>query len=106
MVPQLDPREVFQRLEAGSEVLLLDCREPEEWALARVEGATLIPMGDIPARLSELDPERETIVMCHHGVRSMAVASWLAGQDFERVYNMLGGIDLWSQLVDESVPRY
>ena len=89
----------------GENPLILDVREPWEIATASLDGTVNIPMGDIPSRLAELDPDRETIVMCHHGVRSAQVAMYLARNGFERVLNLAGGIDAWSD-VDSSVPRY
>lgn len=87
-------------------LLLLDCREPEELQLARIDGATHIPMGDIPLRMNELDPDREIVVFCHRGRRSYTVASFLKLQGFENVRSMRGGIDAWSVDVDPDVPRY
>ncbi len=92
--------------ETGASVLLLDCREPMELEIASIAGAVPIPMSQIPYRLEELDPEGEIIVFCHSGVRSQDVTGWLEDQGFTRVYNMLGGIDAWSQEVDPRVPRY
>jgi rhodanese-related sulfurtransferase len=63
-------------------------------------------MGDIPSRLTELDPDRETVVVCHHGVRSAQVAMYLAQNGFEHVLNLSGGIDAWSEDADPSTPRY
>lgn len=63
-------------------------------------------MGDIPSRLTELDPDRETIVVCHHGVRSAQVAMYLARMGFEHTVNLVGGIDAWSEDADPSTPRY
>jgi rhodanese-related sulfurtransferase len=94
------------RLDRGESVLILDVREPFEIALAPFPGATHIPMGDIPSRLTELDPDRETVVVCHHGVRSAQVAIYLARMGFERVLNLAGGIDAWSEDADPSTPRY
>lgn len=85
---------------------LLDCREPEELELASIAGATHIPMHDAPERLSELNPEDEIVVFCHHGRRSFNLASWLLSQGFRKTKSMRGGIDAWSILVDPSVPRY
>jgi rhodanese-related sulfurtransferase len=87
-------------------LLLLDCREAEEVAAASIDGATHIPMGDVPARLQELDPETPVIVFCHHGIRSQSVAHFLRQQDFDEVLNMTGGIDAWSRKIDPDVPRY
>jgi rhodanese-related sulfurtransferase len=102
---EIAPAELKRRLDAGEHPLILDVREPWEVAAAALLGAVNIPMGDIPSRLAELDPDRETIVMCHHGVRSAQVAMYLARNGFERVINLRGGIDAWSE-IDPSVPRY
>ena len=88
------------------ELILLDVREPWEYATAKIEGSTLIPMGDIPGRLQELDPEAHIVTICHAGVRSMNVAVWLRNQGIEKVQSLRGGIDAWSREVDPSVPRY
>ena len=81
-------------------------REASELATASVTGATHIPMGDIPSRLNELDKDKTIVVMCHGGMRSMAIARYLLAQGFERVFNLTGGIDAWSRDVDATVPRY
>ena len=86
--------------------VLLDCREDEELAIASIAGALHIPMGDIPSRLPELDPEKRYVVCCHHGVRSAQVCLFLASNDFDDVANLRGGIDAWSREVDPDVPRY
>ncbi len=85
---------------------LLDVREPNELGLAAVAGAMHIPMGDIPRRLNELDRDKTIVVMCHSGVRSMAVARYLQDEGFAQVFNLAGGIDAWSREVDPTVPRY
>ncbi len=90
-------------------MVLIDVREPEEFALTRIEGATLIPMRSIPASLQELEAkadENTLIVFCHHGVRSLNVVSWLRNQGVPACQSMAGGIDAWSAVVDSSVPRY
>ena len=87
--------------------LLLDCREPVEYEMARLEGSVLMPMGDIPSRANqELDPDQHIVVLCHHGQRSMHVALWLRQQGFESTQSLAGGIEEWSRSVDPSVPRY
>ncbi|MFM7035618.1 MAG: rhodanese-like domain-containing protein, partial [Planctomycetia bacterium] len=88
--------------------LLLDCRESDERAICRIEGSVLIPMGEIPHRLSELEPWREKpiIVHCHHGVRSLRVATWLRDKGFSQASSMRGGIEAWSLEIDPTVPRY
>ena len=106
MIGKIDPVTLKARLDRGESVLILDVREPFEIALAPFPAATHIPMGDIPSRLTELDPDRETVVVCHHGVRSAQVAMYLAQNGFEHVLNLSGGIDAWSEDADPSTPRY
>lgn len=103
---EIFPRQLKERMERGDTLLILDVREPEEIALAAFPDATHIPMGEVPGRLSELDPQRETVVVCHHGIRSAQVAGYLASLGFARVLNLTGGIDAWSVTVDSAVPRY
>jgi len=86
--------------------LLLDVRELWEVEIASIPGATHIPMGDIPSHLQELDPERSTVVLCHHGARSLNVTMWLRHQGLEHVQSLAGGIDQWSRSIDPSVPMY
>jgi rhodanese-related sulfurtransferase len=86
--------------------LLLDVREPWEHETARIEGSQLVPMGEIPARVAELDAEREIVAICHHGGRSMQVAMFLEKNGFANVHNLSGGVDAWSRTVDPSVPLY
>jgi len=102
---EIYPEELKPRLDRGEDVFILDVREPEEVALAAFPRATHIPMGDIPSRLTELDPDREIVVVCHHGMRSAQVAIYLGRMGFERVLNLAGGIDAWSEIAPE-VPRY
>jgi rhodanese-related sulfurtransferase len=102
---EIDPIELKRRLAKGDRPLIIDVREPWEIATASIAGTINIPMGDIPSRLADLDPERETIVMCHHGVRSAQVAMYLTRSGFRHVLNLTGGIDGWSE-IDPSVPRY
>lgn len=105
---EITPAAVAQELQdRAAEFVLLDVREPWEFATAHIEGSVPIPMGDVPARaFQELDPDAHIVAVCHHGVRSMTVTSWLRGQGFERAQSLQGGIDAWSTLVDPKVPRY
>ncbi len=103
---EITPADLKARIDRGDKPLVLDVREPEEIALAPFPNAVHIPMGDIPSRLTELDPDRETIVVCHHGVRSAQVVMYLARMGFERVINLAGGIDAWSLDADPAIPRY
>ena len=99
------PGELKRRLDAGERPELLDVREPWEYELARIEGSRLLPMGELPERVSELDPEAETIAICHHGSRSAYVTQALQRSGFARVLNLKGGLDAYST-VDPTVPRY
>ncbi len=103
---QLSPAQVRDLLDTGHPLVLLDVREPEEVALVRLSGSIHIPMGEIPGRLHELDPDADIVVYCHHGVRSASVVGFLVQRDFASVANLSGGIDAWSQVVDASMPRY
>lgn len=105
---QLPPADAARLLAAadGERPVLLDVREPWELATARLPGSLDIPMGQIPARLDELPPDRPLIVMCHHGMRSLQVVMFLKHQGFESVSNLAGGIDAWSREVDPSIPTY
>lgn len=85
---------------------LLDVREPWELQACRIPGATHVPMREIPARLNELDTDADTVVICHHGVRSMRVAQFLEQQRFARVYNLTGGVNAWARSVDPAMPTY
>ncbi len=98
-------RELKEKLDRGEDPVLLDVREPWEFALARIEGARLMPMAQILDRLPDLDPEQETVVICHHGARSAYVTRVLDRSGFESAYNLEGGLDAYS-FVDASVPRY
>ena len=93
------------RLDSGEPPVLLDVREPWEFELARIEGSKLIPISQLEGRFTELDPDLETVVICHHGNRSSYVTQALQRAGFERVLNLEGGLDAYSS-VDESVPRY
>ena len=106
MPRQISVTELKQRLDDHAELVLLDVREPEELALARLPGAVHIPMGEVPNRLHELAHDKEIVVFCHHGIRSASVVQFLVQHDFEQVVNLAGGIDAWSASVDSSVPRY
>ena len=99
------PGELKEKLDRGERPVLLDVREPWEFELARVEGSKLAPMAGVLDRLPELDREAETVVICHHGVRSAYVTRILNRSGFKSVYNLEGGLDAYSS-VDGSVPRY
>jgi rhodanese-related sulfurtransferase len=113
MIEQVHPRELATWLQAAGAhgvPLVLDVREPWEWQTAsiRAEGFELqtLPMRAVPVRLSELDASRPVACLCHHGGRSMQVASFLKQHGFSHVANIAGGIDAWSREKDPAVPRY
>ena len=100
--------EQFKKLrDEKGEYTLVDVREPWEHQTARIDGAKLMPMGEVPSRAhQELDPDQHIVVFCHHGVRSMNVTSWLRQQGFEKAQSLAGGIDRWAREIDPSVPKY
>lgn len=85
---------------------LLDVRQPEEYEICRIDGATLIPLGELPRRLGDLPKDKTIVVHCHHGGRSMQAVRFLREQGYETAVNLAGGIDAWSEEIDPSVPRY
>lgn len=106
---EVTPRDVQNHLSGGSPAILIDVREPAEFAFTRIDGSELIPMGSIPAHLQRLEAladEQTLMVICHHGVRSLQVVSWLRARGVENCFSVAGGIDRWSLEVDPSVPRY
>lgn len=109
LLRQLPAPEAHARLTGEAPPLLLDVREPWEAQTARISvpgEQRLIPMGQLPARLDELDPAQSVVVYCHHGMRSLQVVAFLERQGFDSVYNLAGGIEAWSVEVDPQVPRY
>jgi rhodanese-related sulfurtransferase len=106
---EISAPEVKRRLDAGEKLHLIDVREPQEHALARIAGADLIPMRSVPAELQSLEARADSaplIVFCHHGVRSLNVVNWLRQQGLDACQSMTGGIDDWSLTIDPAVPRY
>ena len=105
---EVDVNQVKQLFDSESEFLLIDCREPDEHETCRIEGSVLIPMRELPDRIAELEAHREQriVVHCHHGGRSLRVVHWLRDHGFEHAQNMTGGIDVWSQQIDPTVPQY
>ena len=100
------PEDLKARMDRGDAPFLLDVREPVEFQIARLEGATLIPVGELVARQGELDPDAEIVVYCHLGVRSANATAFLRSAGFASARNLVGGIDAWSRRVDPTVPRY
>ena len=105
------PAEVaaWHALSADERPCLLDCREPEEIDICRIEGSVVVRMGDIPGsveRLRSLAAERGMVVYCHHGMRSLHATSFLRERGIEHVFSMAGGIELWARQIDPDMSRY
>ena len=94
------------RLEQGEKLVLIDVREPWEYALCRIEGAKHVPLGTLAASLETVPDVDEVICYCHHGMRSLDAAAWLRFQGIERAKSLAGGIERWSIEIDPQVPRY
>ena len=106
MYRTITPGKLQEKIVNGEQFRLIDVREPLEYEIARVECAELLPLSQASEWIGELKPEEEIVFFCHHGVRSAHVCEYLSRQGFEKLYNLAGGIDLWSQEVDKNVPRY
>jgi len=98
--------ELKARMDKGDKIFLLDVREPHEYSLAKIEGSVLIPLGQVPHSLKQLDPSAEIVAYCHKGMRSADAVGFLLQQGFSNVKNLIGGIEAWSIEIDQSVPRY
>ena len=105
---QITPQQLQERLSdtAARQPLLLDVREPWEFQICRLPGSLLMPMQTLPARHVELNADADTVVICHHGARSMQVAMFLERAGFARLYNLTGGVDAWARTVEASMPVY
>jgi rhodanese-related sulfurtransferase len=104
-IPQMHPTDLKRRLDAGEDVLVLDVREPHEYAIAHI-GGHLIPLGALPHRMEELDPNQKIVVHCKAGIRSQRAAEFLARAGFKKLHNLVGGILGWADAVDPSVRKY
>ena len=105
-VPEITPRELKERLDRGDHIFILDVREPHEYQICRIPYAKLIPLGDLPKRVNELDSADEIVAHCKSGMRSAKAVDFLKQAGFRKVRNMKGGILAWSDKVDPSVPKY
>lgn len=108
MPKQMHPEALAKKLAAGESVYLLDVRQPWENEHSRLPNSVLIPLGELPERVSEVEPPAgaTVVVYCHHGVRSLSGAAILEMNGFPVAYSLSGGIDAWSELIDAKVPRY
>lgn len=105
-IPEVPAQEVKRLLEKGDPLILLDVREHDEVAMASIKGAVHIPMGEVGHHLADLPKDKDIVVFCHMGSRSLMVAYQLKRRGFARVFSMEGGIDAWSRDVDPQVPQY
>ena len=103
---EITPQELRALREQGADLLILDVREPHEHAIARIEGAQLVPLQSVPSRVGEIDSSKTVVLYCHHGMRSRMALDFLARAGFHKLKNLRGGIDAWSRDVDPTVPRY
>jgi adenylyltransferase/sulfurtransferase len=104
-VPEIQVEELKRRLDAGEDVFVLDVREPHEYQICNIDGY-LIPLGDLPKRVHELDSSREIVAHCRSGVRSAKAVDFLRQAGFKKVHNLAGGILAWADRVDPKMPKY
>lgn len=107
MIEEISATDLKRRLDAGEDIQLIDVRQPEEWAFAKIEGSKLIPLGEIMSRMGEIDENRETVLHCKVGMRSARAVEALQRAGFKGdLKNLKGGITAWSNDVDPKVPKY
>jgi molybdopterin/thiamine biosynthesis adenylyltransferase/rhodanese-related sulfurtransferase len=104
-IPEIQPEELKRRLDAGEDIFVLDVREPHEYQICNIHG-TLIPLGDLPKRVHELDSSREIVVHCKSGARSAKAVDFLRQSGFKHASNLTGGILAWADKIDPSLPKY
>lgn len=102
----IDAGTLARRLEDGEAYALLDVREPWEWEICRLAGALLIPLNELPARLTEVPAGRPLVVLCHHGVRSRYAQAFLHARGYDGIINLEGGIAAWAEQVDPTMATY
>lgn len=100
------PIEVHNKVKSGEELLIIDVRESFELELCKLENAIHIPMSKVPLQLNKIPKDKELVIMCHHGVRSMRIVNYLKTQGITNIHNMDGGIDLWAREVDNNMTKY
>ena len=103
---EITPAELAAALAGATPPLVVDVREPWELELARLDGATHLPLREIPARMAELDTRREVVTVCHHGVRSLRARELLLSAGFAHVRSLAGGIDAWAEEIAPGMARY
>ncbi len=103
---EITPAELRDKLHDSGNVVLLDVREPHEWAISHLEGALLIPQGDLPTRMSELNTADEIVLYCRSGERSALALNLLHDAGFRRLKNLVGGVNAWARMIDPTMPQY
>jgi len=105
---EISCQELERKLAQGQPVFLLDCREPEEYDMVKIEGSTLVPMSELADRQAEFAglENHHIVIYCHLGVRSQQAAAWLREQGFSEVQSLAGGIDAWAEQIDPQMARY
>ena len=108
MIAEIEPAELAKRQrDPGREPpVIVDVREPWEFAICRIEGSRSVPLGSLPAALDALPRDRDLVLVCHHGVRSFHAVTWLARAGYTRANNLRGGIAAWAAEVEPTMPRY
>ena len=105
---EISPQDVKKKLDQKEDFVLIDCREQDEYNLVRIEHSRLVPMSELEQKADELKDlqDKEIVVYCHHGRRSMMVTQWMLEHGFTNVKSMAGGIDRWSEEIDPKLQRY
>lgn len=104
---EITATELKKRLDAGEDIQIIDVRQPDEFAFAKIEGTKLIPLGEILSRMNEIDPKKETVIHCKMGGRSARAIEALQNAGFKgNLINLKGGITAWSNEVDPKIPKY
>ncbi len=102
----ITPEQLQEKLSTGEKPVLLDVREEWEYEICNIDGSIHISMGQINQMLEELSPDNETIVICHHGMRSFQVGAFLESNGFKHIVNLEGGIDAWARTVEPEMAQY
>ncbi len=105
-LPEISTHELKQKLDENESVFLLDVREPSEYDIVHLEGAQLIPLNTLPHHVESLPSDREIVVYCHHGTRSLYAVAYLHQNGFRDAKNLVGGIDQWAAEIDTTLQRY
>lgn len=106
MDDEITPQELKEKLDRKDDFVLIDVREAQELDISKIDGAVHIPLGDFVSRIGELDEDKEYVIMCRSGARSGQATDMMLSQGYEKVRNLVGGINRWASEVDTSLPTY